>query len=275
MDFKKFWTESFLGFLLKRFLLAIVIFVALSWITLAMIDVYTNHGEAELVPNLKGSYVEEAELVLAEKGLYPVVIDSVYVRDRKLGTIIDQTPSPNSTMKRNRPVYLIINTRQVRQVPLPDIVDVSFRQADAMLKALRINIQSIEYKPSEYKDLVIDVKYRGLVVSAGTRIPEGGSVILVVGRGLGGDAVPTPTLRGLTLENARQEALAAMLVIGAIEYDTPPSGNESEYVVYRQRPAQGKELPSGSRIDVWLSKDKSLLNKEFVEEEIEEDESFF
>lgn len=275
MDFKKFWNESFLGFLLKRFLLAIVIFVALSWITLAIIDVYTNHGEAELVPNLKGSYVEEAELVLAEKGLYPVVIDSVYMRDRKLGTIIDQTPSPNSTMKRNRPVYLIINTRQVRQVPLPDIVDVSFRQADAMLKALRINIQSIEYKPSEYKDLVIDVKYKGLVVPAGTRIPEGGSVILVVGRGLGGDAVVVPNLRGLTLENARQEALASMLVIGAVEYDVAPSGNDSEYVVYRQRHTAGKELPSGSRIDVWLSKDKSLLNKEFKEEIVEEDESFF
>jgi beta-lactam-binding protein with PASTA domain len=275
MDFKKFWNESFLGFLLKRILLAIVIFVALSWITLALIDVYTNHGEAEIVPNLKGSYVEEAELLLAEKGLYPVVIDSVYVRERKLGTIIEQTPSPNSTMKRNRPVYLIINTRQVRQVPLPDIVDVSFRQADAMLKSLRINIASVEYKPSEYKDLVLDIKYRGLVVPAGTRIPEGASVVLVVGRGLGGDAVVVPNLRGLTLENARQEALASMLVIGAVEYDVQPSGNDSEYIVYRQRHAAGKELPSGSRIDVWLSKDKSLLNKVFKEDIVEEDESFF
>ncbi len=275
MDFKKFWNESFLGFLLKRFLLAIVVFVALSWITLALIDVYTNHGEAEIVPDLKGAYVEEAEVILAEKGLYPVVIDSVYVRERKLGTIIEQTPSPNSTMKRNRPVYLIINTRQVRQVPLPDIVDVSFRQADAMLKSLRINIQSVEYKPSEYRDLVIDVKYKGLVVPAGTRIPEGASVVLVVGRGLGGDVAVVPNLRGLTLENARQEALASMLVIGAVEYDIPPSGNDNEYVVYRQRHNAGKEIPSGSRVDVWLSRDKSLLNKEFKEEVVEEDESFF
>ena len=275
MDFKKFWNESFLGFLLKRFLLAIVVFVALSWITLALIDVYTNHGEAEIVPDLKGAYVEEAEVVLAEKGLYPVVIDSVYVRERKLGTIIEQSPSPNSTMKRNRPVYLIINTRQVRQVPLPDIVDVSFRQADAMLKSLRINIQSVEYKPSEYRDLVIDVKYKGLVVPAGTRIPEGASVVLVVGRGLGGDVAVVPNLRGLTLENARQEALASMLVIGAVEYDIPPSGNDNEYVVYRQRHNAGNEIPSGSRVDVWLSRDKSLLNKEFKEEIVEEDESFF
>ena len=278
MDFKKFWNQSLVGFLLKHFLLAVAIFVALSWITLLLVDGFTNHGQAETVPDLKGAYVEEAELLLAEKGLYPVVIDSVYVSGRKLGTIIDQTPSPNSTMKRDRPVYLIINTRRVRQVPLPNIVDVSFRQADAMLKSLRINVESVEYKPSEYKDLVMNVKYRGLVVDAGTRIPEGGSVVLVVGRGLGGESVVTASLRGLTLENARQEALASMLVIGAIEYDLPPSGNDNEYVVYRQRPAEGRELPAGSRIDVWLSKDKTLLNKTFVEEDEttnEEDEKFF
>ena len=48
MDFKKFWKESFAGFVLKRILLAITIFVALAWITLLIVDQYTRHGEFEV-----------------------------------------------------------------------------------------------------------------------------------------------------------------------------------------------------------------------------------
>ena len=122
--------------------------------------------EAEIIPDLKGSYVEEAEVMLAKQGLFPQVIDSVYVRDKKLGTIIEQIPPANSTIKRNRPVYLIINSRQIRQVPLPDVNDVSYRQADAMLKSIGLNVSNVEYTPSEYKDLVIDVKYRGRSITS-------------------------------------------------------------------------------------------------------------
>src|ERR1035437_216904 len=139
MELKKFWKETFGGFVLKNVLVAIGIIVAISWITLICIDFYTHHGEAEVIPDLRGSYVEEAEVILAKKGLYPQVIDSVYVRDKKLGTIIDQIPGANSSVKTNRPVYIIINSRKVHQVSLPEISDVSFRQADAMLKSVGLN----------------------------------------------------------------------------------------------------------------------------------------
>ena len=169
MDFKKFWKESFAGFVLKRILLAITIFVALAWITLLIVDQYTRHGEFEVVPDLRGMYVEEAQLLLSNQDLYPQVIDSVYVRNKKLGTIIEQTPVPNSTVKKNRPIYIIINSRQVRKIPVPDVTDVSFRQADAMLKAIGLNVSGVDYKPSEYKDLVIDIKYRGRSIEPGMR----------------------------------------------------------------------------------------------------------
>ena len=177
MDLKNFWKNSLGGFILKRLLLAIVIFVALVWVTIALIDVYTHHGESETVPDLRGLYVEEADLLLNNHGLYSVVIDSVFVRDKKLGTIIEQIPAVNSTVKRNRPIYLIINSRQVRMIPVPDVNDVSFRQADAMLKSIGLNVSSVEYSPSEYKDLVIAIKYRGRNISSGMRVPEGSALV--------------------------------------------------------------------------------------------------
>ena len=278
MDLKNFWKNSLGGFILKRLLLAIVIFVALAWVTIALIDVYTHHGESETVPDLRGLYVEEADLLLNNHGLYSVVIDSVFVRDKKLGTIIEQIPAVNSTVKRNRPIYLIINSRQVRMSPVPDVNDVSFRQADAMLKSIGLNVSSVEYSPSEYKDLVIAIKYRGRNISSGMRVPEGSSLVLVVGSGLGGEELPVPGIKGMSLEAGTEEALNGSMVIGAVEYDVEPSGNEDKYVIYRQRPAEGNSVPAGTRIDVWLSKDKSMLNKVFEEDEAvdkQENEEFF
>ena len=271
MDLKKFWKESTGGYILKRVLLAGVIFVALAWIALIAIDFYTHHGESETVPELKGLYLEEAQQMLAGHDLYPQVIDSVYIKGKKLGTVIEQIPAANSNVKRNRPIYLIINSMQVRKIPLPDVDDVSYRQADAMLRAIGINVSSVESAPSEYKDLVISVKYLGKTIQPGTRIPEGSSVVLVVGSGLGeGESVAVPGLKGLTLDEGRQAALSASVVIGAVEYDVEPNGNESDYVIYRQKPGAGKSVAAGTRIDVWLSKDKSLLNKTFDEDETEE-----
>ena len=277
MELKKFWKETFGGFVLKNVLVAIGIIVAISWITLICIDFYTHHGEAEVIPDLRGSYVEEAEVILAKKGLYPQVIDSVYVRDKKLGTIIDQIPAPNSTVKSNRPVYLIINSRKVRQVTLPEISDVSYRQADAMLQSIGLSVASVEYAPSEYKDLVSEVKFHGRTILPGTRIPEGSALVLVVGNGLGEASSTVPTLKGKRYDEANKEAVAASFIIGAIQYDDDHSGNESDYIIYRQRPAAGTALPAGSRIDIYLTKDKSRLNEVFEEDkkQAETVEQFF
>jgi len=277
MDIKKFWKETVGGFILKNVLIAIGIVFVLSWIALIAVDFYTHHGESEIVPDLRGSYVEEAEIILAKKGLYPMVIDSVYVRDKKLGTIIDQIPPANSSVKSNRPIYLIINSRSVRQVSLPEINDVSFRQADAMLQSVGLSVSNTELAPSEYKDLVIEVKYHGRSIMPGTRIPEGSSVVLVIGSGLGNSQALVPSLKGLGLEEATQEVLSASLTVGLTEYDVPPSGNEEDYIIYRQRPAAGSSLSTGSRVDIYLTTDKSRMKEVFEEDKKKEDtdEQFF
>ena len=276
MNFKQFWKESFLGFALKNIIIAIIILVALVWGALIGIDFYTHHGESETIPDLRGQYVEEADQVLAKQGLYTQVIDSVYVRDKKLGTIVDQIPPANSTVKTNRAIYLIINSRQIRKVPLPDVSDVSYRQADAMLKSIGLTVGSVEYTPSEYKDLVTDVKFHGQSVSPGTRIPEGSSLILIVGSGLGDSISIAPSVKGLGLEDAKQHISTSSFVVGAINYDVTPDGNESKYIIYRQQPVAGTSLPAGSRIDLWLSTDKSLLKKSDDNKKQENsDEQFF
>lgn len=179
---------------------------------------------------------------------------------------MEQTPSANSLVKSNRSIYVIINARHVKMIPLPEVNDVSYRQADAILNAIGLSVSNVEYQPSEYKDLVIDVKYHGRSITAGTRLPQKSAVVLVVGSGISGESVEVPALKGNNFDTGKELVVGSMLVVGSIDYDVTPSGDDDKYVIYRQRPAAGKMVPAGTRIDIWLSKDKSLLDKVFEED---------
>jgi beta-lactam-binding protein with PASTA domain len=160
---------------------------------------------------------------------------------------------------------------------MPEISDVSYRQADAMLQSLGLSVSNVEYSASEYKDLVIDVKYHGRSILQGTRIPEGSSVVLVVGNGLGEAQASVPSLKGLGLDEATQEITSASLEVGSVTFDVPPSGDEDKYIIYRQRPAAGSSISSGDKIDIYLSKDKARMKEVFEEDKKKEDtdEQFF
>ena len=256
---------------MKRIVLAIVIVIALAWITLIVLDHYTHHGESVTVPDLQGLYVEEARSLLENYDLYVQVIDSVYMKEKALGTIVEQIPPANSSVKKNRSIYLILNKRQVRMIPFPDVNDVSFRQADALVKSLGLRVSGVVYRPSEFRDLVIDVTFNGARIEPGTRLPEGSAVILVVGSGVGEDISIIPGLIGKSFMEARNEAFASSFIIGAVNYDVPPLGDEDQYMIYRQTPAAGQKMPDGTRINIWLTKDKSLIeqsnNSHFEEEQ--------
>lgn len=275
MDFKTFWKESIAGYIIKRVLLAIVIFVALAWITLIVLDNYTNHGESVIVPDLQGLYVEEAENILGNYDLYSQVIDSVYVKEKALGTIVEQIPPANSSVKKNRSIFLIVNKKQLNMIPFPDVNDVSFRQADALIKSLGLQVSGVVYRPSEFKDLVIDVSYNGMHIEPGTRLPEGSAIVLVVGSGFGDTSSTIPSLLGKSIINARNEAIASSFILGSINYDFRPTGDEDQYMIYQQSPEYGKNMPEGTRINVWLTKDRALIEQSIKNQVIIDDEEAF
>lgn len=255
-----FWNNTVFGFAVKNVLIAFAVLLGLLLITLFLISIYTNHGNSEKVPDLKGLTIEEADRMLERHHMKAEVIDSVYMKEEKLGSIVEQNPAPNSIVKPGRSIYLIINSKSVRQIPVPDVRDVSLRQAQAMLQSLGINVSSIQYAPSEYKDLVLDVNYNGHTLLAGSKIPEGSSIVLVVGSGTSNGS-GVPSVIGMNLSNATDLINASSFVVGGIVYDVEPNGDEDQYVVYQQRPAAGDSASSGSPIDVFLSKDRSKLNQ--------------
>lgn len=259
---------------------------ALGGIMLLFLNFYTNHGKSETVPSLKGMTIEEAELMLKRHKLNFEIIDSAYVRDKKLGTIIEQNPDPNTIVKPGRSIYLIINSKSVRQILIPDLRDISLRQAEAMAKSLGINVTRVEYITSEYRDLVLNVKYNGKTLPPGGKVPEGGSIILVAGDGTGEIiSGQVPSLIGMDLVTASRILSAASLIVGGIIYDVPPAGDEDKYYIYSQKPAAGESSSEGTIVDVWLSKNPVQAKEEFVQprqprkeekkEKVEDIEEFF
>ena len=281
MEKNSFWNNNIFGYTLKNLLIAIAVFIGLVWVTLIVIDFYTNHGETHKVPGVKGVSVEQAVDMLSRLDLKAVVIDSVYVKEKKLGTVIEQNPAEGSVVKPGRSIYLVVNSRSVRLIALPQVTDISIRQAEATLASIGITVSSVQYAPSEYKDLVLEVKYRGQSIIHGAKIPEGSSVVLVAGNGYGASATSVPSVLGMNLSAAADIITASSFMIGGVIYDVEPNGDEDAYLIYDQRPAAGDSVSSGSTINLWLSKDPAKkapprVKKQQVEEEkVQDIEDFF
>ena len=237
--------------------------IVLAAIVLALILVfliiwlrgYTQHGVEVEVADVRGIVVDEAEPILADQGLVLVVIDSTYSDKVPFGTIVDQDPKPNSHAKHGRSVYVTINATTKRQVSMPNLQDMSYRQAETTLRGLGLRVDSIyDYEPSTYRDLVLDVKCNGVSVPPGEKIAVGSKVRLVVGFGRGTEQVEVPSVIGLTLQDARHLLLSHRLTVGAVSFDEPEQEGVPQYV-YRQIPSAGDKLLEGETVALRLSAD--------------------
>ena len=274
MKWKTFFNETKAGFILKNVCLAAVIGIVILLILLGYLKRYTEHGVEVVVPTVTGLYLEEAHALLTHEGLTLEVVDSTYSKKVPLGTIVEQTPVAESHCKHGRPVYVIINSKTVRQVPMPDLHDISYRQAEATLRSLNIGVANYIYEPSEYRDLVLDVRRPGGgSIAPGTRVDEGSSVVLVVGRGKGNAKAIVPNLIGKSLSEARSLLLSRYLTVGFTEYDEQPTEEtETLFIVYKQEPTSGTQIVEGSRVDLYLS---TNIEKAMSAQSHHDEEEFF
>lgn len=261
--------KQFFHFLLgKTFwlnILAMVIAVIAILIgTLNWLNIYTGHGKVEIVPDVKGLQTDESISILRKKGLRYEVVDSVYNKKATPETVVEQLPLPGSRVKRNRIVYLTVNAKNPLTIIVPDVRDISQRQAMAILQGSGFAIGKTSYTPSEYRNLVVDISYSGKSITPGQKLPEGAVIDMIVGQGYSNEMIRMPLLLGLRLEAATSKVLNDALVIGGIFYDTTPEDEEdkSNYIIYKQIPSVHTVVPRGKAIDLYLTKDSSLLEDE-------------
>jgi beta-lactam-binding protein with PASTA domain len=270
---KKNHTTSTWKFILSNLLIAAAVVIVLLVTLLLCLRRYTQHGKEIEVPKITELYLEEARIILESEGLHIEVIDSTYSKNVPLGTIVEQNPMAGSKVKQARTIYVIQNAQMHRPVVLPELRDISLRQAQATLSSLGLVIDSIAYEPSAYRDIVLDIRMGDSIINAGTRLAEGSQVLLIVGKGQGTEEVTIPTVVGKSLDEARSWLLSHALTVGIVLYDTiPTEENKQDYIVYSQEPASGTVVVEGTSVNLKLSMD---IEKTVTADNEQDEEEFF
>ena len=262
---KTLWNFLKSRFLWLNILAAIVLVIAICWVVFWRLDVYTRHGESVEVPDLSGMYVEEAELILKDSNLGYEIIDSVYIRSMKGGEIAEQTPVAGMKVKKNRKVYITVNSKQRKMVMVPNLVGESRRKVQSNLKTLGFNVDSVRYEPYEFNDEVLAVMWGDSTLSAGAKVPDGSQIILVVGQNDMSIEVVVPSFLGLTLPEAKKIIEEYRLGFGAAYFDGEPidATDSLKYRVYQQNPDAGLSVYGGKTVELKLSKGTQSIDEDF------------
>lgn len=226
----------------RHLLLSCSAVLAILILAYVWLGAYTNHGTTVEVPDFKGLKFSKAnELATASELVVEVSDSSVFILDKAPGVIIDQDPAPREAVKLGRKVYLTITRTVPPQVKIPNLIDVSKRQAEAILYSYGLKSGKVDYKPDLAKDVVLSVSYKGKVLNPGDEVPKGSALDLVLGDGFGNTEVNIPTLVGLTLEEALFVIRGSGLMPGRLEYLKVTSDSMSAKVV-SQSPQPGDTL---------------------------------
>lgn len=158
--------------------------VALGYIALLFIDVFTSHGQQVQVPDVRNLPLEKAIEILDDAGLRWEISDSTtFYENYKPGTVIDQDPKAKSYIKKIRIIYLNVNAMHAPIIPLPKLVDLPGRQGMATLKAMGFKHVEMDSVPSEMGGLILQVTVNGHNLAPGTPVSVNSLISIIVGDG--------------------------------------------------------------------------------------------
>lgn len=233
-----------------------LLLVVLAWFWLKS---YTRHDAQAAVPSLKGLSLEEAQAKLAALDLSVEVIDSVYNDEAPKSTVVDQDPHEGHVVKPGRTIYLVMNASLPKMIDMPQLVNLSKRQAISVMDILGLKVKEMRYRPDPCSDCVVAQLYKGKPIVAETRIRRGEAITLVLGGGMEGERVQVPDVRGMNLAELKAVLNMASLNLGIV-VECPDCNTAADTAlarVARQQPEPyaNNMIGRGGMIDVWLNKD--------------------
>ena len=169
---------------IKQLFLATIIFSIIVLGSIVFLFFYTNQTSRVVVPNLNGMNLDEIELVISKNKLrYEIIDSSFYNQDFDKNTVLEQIPVANKEVKKNRKIYLTTNPSSYGDVILPDLIQLTKRNAVSTLVALDLQIGDFIYEDNIGKDMVLDIKLEGESIESGSLIPKKSTVDLILGNG--------------------------------------------------------------------------------------------
>jgi len=250
----------------KQLIYILVALITVTIVTLLMLRFYTQHGKSIAVPDLSGCTEKVVRDKVRDAHLRYKIIDSVYTEHAVPGSVIDQHPKPGYRVKSHRKIFITVASVSPENVQVPYVTDISFREATNKLQLAGLTLGTVEYRPSQFPNLVLDQLYLGKKILRDTLLPKGSAIDLVVGRGGNLERTEVPDLFGLSIDEARKRLIALNLDMGVLIYDDSFIGNEDTLGarVYMQspKPVPGQMVGQGTLVDIRVSKYEELFMQE-------------
>lgn len=234
----------------KRFYISIGSVVA-AGITIALLfeffimPHYTNYNEGVTVPDVTKISLEEAEQLLEKYGLRHEILDRRSNASFPANYIVDQSPAPLQIVKPNRKIYLTVNTESRPQAVVPNVVNMSLRNAQIQLENYGLTPGTISMESSRFRNTILRQS-----IAEGDTVDRGTAVNLVVSDGLGNRTVRVPDIIGLRLSDAQREITNAGFYIGEIRYQPSREATPNTVLSYSPRVDQ---LTEGETLQLVVS----------------------
>lgn len=208
------------------------------------------------MPDLRGMTTEEAEQTYS-KDYHFILIDSVYSKTEKPGSIVQQDPLPGSKVKQGRNVYYIIVAKTPEKTTMPNLNNLSLRQALVLLESNGLRVKELVYVDHFARNAICEQRYNGQVVKPGAELYKGEAITLYVGYGPDRKSTKLPSLYGTPAEAVQRTLNIAGLNLGNEVYEDQDS---LQYMkVSRMSPpySQGSVKP-GTFVNVWYKSSRKF-----------------
>jgi beta-lactam-binding protein with PASTA domain len=243
-------------------LAGIVLLILLLLLFLGSLALLTQHGKTMKIPSVTGLSYADAKKTLESAGFDVQIQDSSYYDTMKPLQVIKQFPEADNLVKINRTIYLTINRSQAPFIQMPNLVSMSYRNAEVVLHQYGLKVGDTIFKPDFARNSVLDQQFNGQTIKPGTQIQQGSSITLVLGTGIGtGQGFIVPDLTGLTYLKAKQRLDSMGLIFGAVVPDKDVRDSSDGYI-YWQDPKQFNDegqlnrIRPGQSIDIKLQVQK-------------------
>jgi len=250
-------------------LLILLLCVVLLWLTFRLLDKYTRHDKVYTMPDFVGQDYREVKRNYSRDFNF-ILIDSVYPKGQQPGSIYQQDPLPGSKIKKGRNVYAIIVAVTPEKTVMPNLKNLSLREALGRLESSGLQVDRLDYEDYSYKNNVIEQYYQGEPIKEGSELVKGSKIVLKVGIGQDKTRVKVPNLIGKPAADTKRLLNLAGMNLGEEVFEDKDS---IQYMCVRRMspgPSSGS-VRAGTTIDVWYHSSRTMNFKEEMQLLLHED----
>lgn len=239
----------------RHLALMVVVTLIFIWLILQSLKLYTRHGQFILLADFTGKPLDELVQFADEKGLKVIITDSIYDENMPPRTIRVMDPQPNTGVKSGRKIYVTIISSAPDFVPMPDIRELSLRQAVETLNLSGLRVDYLSYVEGPFQNSVIGQRIGTRSLRPGELVPRNSKIVIIVEKGEIPMPVAVPDVIGLYPNDAYNSLFRSGLNIGKISF--PENIPRDSAQVIRQYPGIGARLPVGSNVNLVFGQVKS------------------